>query len=68
MIGLNMFGAGTAAAAPLAASVAVFASFDDAMLAVKGVTQASAEDFEKLSSKAKELGMTTSFTATQVAS
>ncbi len=68
MIGLNMFGAGTAAAAPLAASVAVFASFDDAMLAVKGVTQASAEDFEKLSSKAKELGATTSFTATQVAS
>ncbi|OYW12561.1 MAG: phage tail tape measure protein, partial [Planctomycetales bacterium 12-60-4] len=68
MMGLKMFGVGTAAAAPLAASVAVFASFDDAMLSVKGVTQASAEEFEKLRNKAKELGATTSFTATQVAS
>lgn len=68
MIGMRLFGMGTAATAPLAASVAVFASFDDAMLTVKSVSQATAAELETLRNKAKELGATTSFTAIQVAS
>lgn len=52
---------------PLALAVKNFADFDDAMLAVKGVTQASASDFQKLTEKAKALGASTSFTAVEVA-
>ncbi|MGV3483371.1 MAG: phage tail tape measure protein, partial [Planctomycetaceae bacterium] len=68
LVGMKMLGIGTAATAPIAASVTVFASFDDAMLAVKGVTQATADEFVKLRDKAKQLGATTSYSASEVAS
>ncbi len=67
-IGMKMLGVGVTSAVPVAASVAVYASFDDQMLAVKGVTQATAKEFEALRDKAKLLGATTSYTATQVGS
>lgn len=44
-----------------------FADFDDQMRAVKGVTQATQAEFEKLTAKAKALGDTTSFTHDEVA-
>ena len=52
---------------PLVLSAKTFADFDDQMRAVKGVTQASGEEFERLTAKAKQLGASTSFTAGQVA-
>ncbi len=65
---MKMLGVGVTSAVPVAASVAVYASFDDQMLAVKGVTQSTAREFEALRDKAKLLGATTSYTATQVGS
>lgn len=44
-----------------------FADFDDQMRAVKAVTQASQTEFEKLTEKAKALGASTSYTASEVA-
>ena len=67
-IGSRLFGAGAAAAAPLGASLAVFASFDDAMRGVKAAVQGTDEEFAKLTATAKQLGATTSYTASQVAS
>ena len=67
LLGTQMMGLGAAAAGPLAASTAVFASFDDAIRGVRAVTQASAEDFERLRAKAKQLGASTSYSASQVA-
>lgn len=66
MMGLKLLSVGAAAATPLALSTSIFASFDDQMLAVKGVTQATEEEFDRLRGKAKQLGATTSYTATQV--
>ncbi|MCP4838132.1 MAG: phage tail tape measure protein [Planctomycetes bacterium] len=68
MLGRQMFAVGAAATAPIAASMTVFTSFDDAMRGVQAITQASTAEFEKLRDKAKQLGATTSFSATQVAS
>ncbi|XZE56645.1 phage tail tape measure protein [Planctomycetaceae bacterium SH139] len=67
LIGGQLLGLGSTAAAPMAASAAVFATFDDAIRAVRAVTQASSRDFERLRDRAKELGASTSFSATQVA-
>ena len=64
--GMSIFGA--ALSLPLVMAVKNFASFDDAMLAVKGVTQATTEEWQKLTKTAKDLGASTSFTAVQVAS
>ena len=55
MIGMRLFGMGTAATAPLAASVAVFASFDDAMLTVKSVSQATLQNSKPCATKPKNL-------------
>jgi TP901 family phage tail tape measure protein len=68
LIGTRLMSIGTAAAAPLAGSLAVFSSFDDAMRGVKAITGATAAEFEVLRDKAKQLGATTSFSATEVAS
>ena len=66
-IGRNLTMLGAAASAPFAISVKTFASFDDQMRAIKGVTGATGKEFEDLTEKAKLLGRTTSFTTAQVA-
>ncbi len=67
-IGRRLTTLGLAAGVPFAASTKVFASFDDQMRAVKAVTGATGKEFDDLTAKAKFLGRTTSFTASQVAS
>ena len=67
-LGSKLLGGAGALAAPFLISAKVFTSFSDAMLKVKAVTGASGKDFDMLSGKAKELGRTTSFTASAVAS
>lgn len=49
------------------AAMAIFIPFSDTMQEVQAVTQATAAEFDVLNEKAKELGRTTSFTASQVA-
>lgn len=66
-IGRRLSTLGLAAGAPFAASMKVFADFDDQMRFVKSTTQATGEEFDRLTEKAKFLGRTTSFTASQVA-
>jgi len=46
----------------------LFANFSDQMLKVKAISGATTEEFKLLTDQAKELGRTTSFTASQVAS
>jgi TP901 family phage tail tape measure protein len=67
MLGMRLMSMGTAAGVPLAGSIAVFASFDDAIREVRAVTQATEVDFERLRNKAKQLGATTSYSASEVA-
>ncbi len=66
-IGRSLGRVGLLTTAAFAPAVAIFSNFDDKMRAVRGVTQATAKDFELLTNKAKELGRTTSFTAGEVA-
>lgn len=58
--------AAMAAAIPVALSARTFAGFQDQMLAVKAVTGAAADEFQRIYDLAKELGRTTSFTAAEV--
>jgi TP901 family phage tail tape measure protein len=62
-IGAAMVGVSTAAAAPVIAATRVYAEFSDQMNAVRAVTGATSDEFEKLNRQAKELGRTTSFKA-----
>jgi TP901 family phage tail tape measure protein len=66
-MGRNLVKFSAAAAAPVALSLKIFTSFNDKMLQVKAITGATAEEFELMNEKAKLLGRTTSFTASQVA-
>ena len=66
-IGGQMLRVGLAAGVPFGLAIKQFADFDDAMRAVKGVTQATGDDFDRLTKKARDLGASTSFTAVQVA-
>jgi len=66
-IGRRMMGLGAVLAAPFAIATRTYAKFSDTMSAVKAITGATAEEFEGLRDQAKELGRTTSFTASQVA-
>jgi len=66
-MGAGLMKAASLAAAPLALSSRTFAGFADRMAEVRAVTGAVGSDFEKLTGLAKELGRTTSFTASQVA-
>lgn len=66
-VGKQMALAGGMMAAPLALSLRIGANFEDQMSKVKAVTSGTADEFDVLNRKAKELGRTTSFTATQVA-
>ena len=56
------------AAFPIALSLRTFKKFDDEMRFVQATSQAIGAEFDMLTAKARELGRTTSFTATQVAS
>lgn len=47
--------------------IRTLASFDQAMSTVKAVTKATAEEFSNLRQEARDLGITTRFTATQAA-
>ena len=67
LAGRQLLKLSAAAAAPFALATRRFASFSDQMLTVKAVTQADGKAFDSLTSKAKELGRETSFTAVQVA-
>ena len=66
-LGTKMVAMSAAIATPIGFAIAKFAQFDDAMRAVKAVTNATGDDFDRLTEKTKELGRTTSFTAIQVA-
>ncbi len=66
-VGTKLAGLGGLLAAPLAASVKIFAGFSDKMSEVRAVTGANETEFAKLEATAKKLGATTSFTASQVA-
>jgi len=67
MLGMQMAKAASVIAIPLALSLKIGANFSDQMSKVKAVTAGTAEEFDILNEKAKILGRTTSFTATQVA-
>lgn len=58
---------GIAASLPFVAALAAFVPFSDQMKTVGAVSGAVGENLEMLETKAKDLGRTTSFTATQVA-
>ena len=68
MLGRQIFTVGAGLATPMAASTAIFMSFDDAMRQVRAITQATDAEFAKLTDRAKQLGATTSFAASEVAS
>lgn len=65
-IGRGMVTKALGAAIPAALAVKTFTSFDDVMRRVKARTGATGAEFQALRNQAKELGRTTSFTATQV--
>ncbi|MGM0904269.1 MAG: phage tail tape measure protein [Bacillota bacterium] len=58
---------GGAVVAGIGASVGVAANFEHAMARVGAVSNATGADFELMEAKAKELGETTMFSATQAA-
>jgi TP901 family phage tail tape measure protein len=62
-----MMAAGAAMAAPLILASRTFASFDDAIRATAAVTGATGESMQRLTDRARQLGETTSFTASEVA-
>ena len=68
LLGTKLTGLGVAAATPVAGSLAVYTSFDDAIRAAGAAANATGETFESLRNTAKHLGATTSFSATEVAS
>ena len=53
--------------APVALAMRTFVGFDDQMRTVKAVTGGTADEFQRMTDQAKQLGRTTSFTAAQVA-
>ena len=66
-IGAPLAGFGAALAIPFTHAIRGFAKFDEKMRLVAAVSGAAGNAFEKLTQQAKELGRTTSYTATQVA-
>jgi TP901 family phage tail tape measure protein len=68
LVGTKLTGLGVAAAAPVGASLAVYTSFDDAIRAAGAAANATGATLESLRKKAKHLGATTSFSASEVAS
>lgn len=66
-IGLRVSAFGLALGTPLAFATRTFAAFSDEIAKVRAVTGATEPQFKKLNDTAKELGRTTSFTASEVA-
>ena len=66
-IGQRIQAVGSIITEPFINAARTFAEFDKQMRTVRAVTSSSGADFTKLTEKAKELGATTSFTASQVA-
>ncbi len=66
-LGRRLVTASAAGLTPIALALRTFASFSDQMSKVRAVTQSTDADFNKLNETAKELGRTTSFTASEVA-
>ena len=66
-IGIKMLAMGGLMAVPFAFATRTFMGFEDQMLAVKAVTTMVGDGFDKLYAKAKLLGRTTSFMASEVA-
>jgi len=64
--GMEIATIGAAVTAPFAISAKIFADFSDEMQTVKAITGATGEAFEMLNDQAKQLGATTSFTASEV--
>ena len=67
MAGGAMLGAGAALAAPMAMSLKTFADFQDQMAAVGAKSSGTEAQFLALTEQAKELGRTTSYTASEIA-
>lgn len=66
-IGRNLTSVAAVGAAPLAFAAATYANFADKMAEVRAVTGATERQFGQLEAKARELGATTSYSASQVA-
>lgn len=66
-IGAGLMGAGAAIAGPLALATQVFASFDGKMANVAAITGSTSEQMDQLRARAKELGSTTKFSASEAA-
>lgn len=66
-LGKRMAATGLAVSTPFGFALKTFASFDDEMRTVAAVTGAVGAGFDSLTEKAKALGASTSFTATEVA-
>jgi TP901 family phage tail tape measure protein len=62
-----MFAVATAVGVGLGASVNVARNFEEAMSRVKAISGATGEEFDALKAKAKELGETTQFSASEAA-
>lgn len=65
--GKKLAGIGLAGGAAFAGMTRTFAGFDDQMAKVSALSGATGEELEKLRSKAKDLGSTTKFSASQAA-
>ncbi len=66
-IGRRLQALGSIITEPFANAARTFAEFDKQMRTVRAVTNSAGADFTKLTEKAKALGASTSFTASQVA-
>ncbi len=66
-MGRSMMITSALALLPIISSTQVFAAYSDQMKTVQAVTGATGQQFEALNDRAKELGRTLSFTASQVA-
>ncbi|MHC2067634.1 phage tail tape measure protein [Bremerella sp. T1] len=66
-IGRNLTSVAAVGAAPLAIAATTYANFADKMAEVRAVTGATERQFGQLEAKARELGATTSYSASQVA-
>lgn len=66
-IGTKLFAGGTALAAPFIFATAKAAEFEDQIAAVGAISQATTAELQGIAQVAKNLGRTTSFTASEVA-
>jgi len=66
-VGADLIKVSASVATPLAIGTIVFASFEQQMARVRALTGATGKDFDRLAGKAKQLGETTVFSASQAA-